>query len=576
MKKTVSFLAFFLLIVHVFAQSPEKMSYQAVIRDANNNLVVNHMIGMQISILQGTINGTIVYSETQTPTSNANGFISIEVGGGVVISGTFSTINWASGPYFIKTETDPLGGTNYTITGSSQLLSVPYALHAKTAESIIGGIALLPPTATAEPATNVQSTSVTANGIVNGKGLSSNVEFEWGLTTAYGNSTVISQNPVTGNLNNAVSASLTGLQSSETYHYRIKASNAVNVSYSNDISFTTTSSLSQITTTAISSITGTSATGGGNIINGGTTVTARGVCYNTNHNPSLSNNFTNNGVGGGTFISNINGLVMGTTYYVRAYASNNIGTSYGNELSFTTIALPIVITYGLSAVKGVSAMLKDSVIYNGGSNIIIQGLCWNTSPNPSIANSITSLDTIKILLPNTVYYVRAYASNIAGTAYGNEISFNSGMIIGSTSAGGLVFYNDGYGHGLVCASNDQSTATQWGCIGTTIGGTSNSLNTGLNNTNNIISVCNTAGIAAKLCYDLVISPYSDWFLPSKEELELIYYNLRIQNLGGFSNTDYWSSTENNSTTAVYYNFNYGYSSTTNKDYSHYVRAVRAF
>jgi hypothetical protein len=90
---------------------------------------------MQISILQGSSTGTVVYTETQTPTTNANGLVSIEIGGGA----GFSTIDWANGPYFIKTETDPTGGTTYSITGTSQLLSVPYALHAKTAESITGG-----------------------------------------------------------------------------------------------------------------------------------------------------------------------------------------------------------------------------------------------------------------------------------------------------------------------------------------------------------------------------------------------------------------------------------------------------
>ena len=139
MKKVFTFLVAVLLTATVWAQSPEKISYQAVIRDASNNLVTNQAVGMQISILQGSSTGTAVYTETQTPTTNANGLVSIEIGDGTVVSGTFATIDWANGSYFIKTETDPAGGTNYTITGTSQLLSVPYALHAKAADSIIGG-----------------------------------------------------------------------------------------------------------------------------------------------------------------------------------------------------------------------------------------------------------------------------------------------------------------------------------------------------------------------------------------------------------------------------------------------------
>jgi hypothetical protein len=138
MKKLYTILAAIILAASVFAQAPEKMSYQAVIRDASNDLVTGSVIGMQISLLQGSASGTAVYEETQTPTSNINGLVSIEIGSGTVVNGDFSAIDWVNGPYFIKTETDPAGGTNYTITGTSQLLSVPYALHAKTAESLTG------------------------------------------------------------------------------------------------------------------------------------------------------------------------------------------------------------------------------------------------------------------------------------------------------------------------------------------------------------------------------------------------------------------------------------------------------
>lgn len=138
MKKVFLILAV-LITASVFAQSPQKMSYQAVIRNTNNQLVINQQVGIRFSILSGSITGTAVYVEKQTPNTNYAGTISVEIGGGTPVSGSFSAIDWASGTYFIKTETDPLGGTNYTITGTSQLLSVPYALHAKTAEIITGG-----------------------------------------------------------------------------------------------------------------------------------------------------------------------------------------------------------------------------------------------------------------------------------------------------------------------------------------------------------------------------------------------------------------------------------------------------
>lgn len=110
------------------AQAPQKMSYQAVIRNNSNTLITSAPIGMRISILRGSSNGTAVFVETQTSTTNANGLASIMIGSGTKVLGDFSTINWASGPYFIKTETDPAGGTNYSIVGTSELMSVPYAL----------------------------------------------------------------------------------------------------------------------------------------------------------------------------------------------------------------------------------------------------------------------------------------------------------------------------------------------------------------------------------------------------------------------------------------------------------------
>lgn len=133
MKKLYSLLTILLITtINFYAQAPEKMNYQAVIRNTSNLLLKNKTIGMQISILQGE---TSVYEERQTPTTNINGLIGIEIGTGIVISGKFNSIDWGNGIYFIKTETDPEGGTNYTITGKSQILSVPYAMFSKVSEN---------------------------------------------------------------------------------------------------------------------------------------------------------------------------------------------------------------------------------------------------------------------------------------------------------------------------------------------------------------------------------------------------------------------------------------------------------
>ena len=140
MSKIYLFFTAILLTNIVSAQAPQKMSYQAVVRNEANALVINQQVGIQISLMQGSVSGDVVFVETHTPSTNENGLFSIEIGSGTLFSGSMTTIDWSKGPYFIGTETDPTGGTNYTISGTSELLSVPYALHAQTAESITGEI----------------------------------------------------------------------------------------------------------------------------------------------------------------------------------------------------------------------------------------------------------------------------------------------------------------------------------------------------------------------------------------------------------------------------------------------------
>ena len=142
-KSTIQFLVMLtitltlqVIVPSSWAQSPQKMSYQAVIRNSSDKLVVNQKVGMQISILKGSETGTVVYTEIQKPTTNINGLVSVEIGTGTT-SDDFSAIDWANGTYYIKTATDPTGGTTYTISGVSQLLSVPYALYAQTAAKTI-------------------------------------------------------------------------------------------------------------------------------------------------------------------------------------------------------------------------------------------------------------------------------------------------------------------------------------------------------------------------------------------------------------------------------------------------------
>lgn len=139
MKKIILSVGLFMLSLNVIAQSPQKMTYQSVVRNASNTLVSNTNVGMQMSILQGSPSGVAVYIETHQPSTNDNGLATIKIGGGTTVAGNFSTIDWSNGPYYLKTEVDPNGGSTYSISGTTQLLSVPYALYAENSGDSFSG-----------------------------------------------------------------------------------------------------------------------------------------------------------------------------------------------------------------------------------------------------------------------------------------------------------------------------------------------------------------------------------------------------------------------------------------------------
>ena len=192
------------------------------------------------------------------------------------------------------------------------------------------------PSALTQPATNVTSTGATLNGTVNPSHLSTTVTFEYGTTTGYGSTATASQSPVTGSAITNVNADISGLTQGTTYHFRVKAANSLGTVYGSDLSLTT-HDIPTVSTTAVTLILYNDATSGGNVTSdGGLTVNVRGVCWNTTGSPTVSDNKTNDSSGTGEYTSSVTGLTPNTTYYVRAYATNIVGTAYGNQLSFTT------------------------------------------------------------------------------------------------------------------------------------------------------------------------------------------------------------------------------------------------
>ena len=763
MKRILVFATMLLLALNIVAQSPNKISYQAVVRNSGNNIVTNQQIGVRISILKASTNGVPVYIETQSTTTNQNGLMSIIIGNGNS-SYNFSAIDWANGPYFVKTETDPEGGTNYMITGISQILSVPYALHAQTAESITGTITETDPVFGASAANGITSTNISnwnsaytwgnhasagylktytetdpvvkskigiikSNGSTistavagtdyllpsgsaaqltnfptlnqNTTGTASNVTGTIALTnggtgattattarlnlgaTTVGNNIFTLANPsdnsfIQINANNTVSTlsasafrtaisagtvtsvsgtapivssggntpalsitaatqsaagsmsaadktKLDGIASGATNYAHpttdgnlhvlptgtsnngkvltagatagslswttpttgtvtsvsgtapivssggntpalsitaatqsaagsmsaadktkldgIAAGAEVNVNAdwnatsgdeqilnipanidvdkTDDVTLTgnqtiagnktltgalavTTTASIGTSTPALSAALEVSSTSQGflpprlnsfqkkaivspvaglmiwcsncgsngeiqvfngsvwtNMIggtasiampifnatttteitkystkcstqiadDGGSTVTARGVCWSTITNPTTADSKTTDGTGIGTFTSSITGLNSNTLYYVKAYAITSLGTSYGTQLSFTTSPdEPVLSTKTAAYVFSTSAQLGGTITSDGGSAITAFGVCWSTTPNPTISNNKTVDGTGKQSFTSTIiglrgsslYYVRAYATNGAGTSYGNQ------------------------------------------------------------------------------------------------------------------------------------------------------------
>jgi len=457
-KRFLTTVLFFLsTITFLVAQVPERMTYQAVLRDAQNHLVTNSQVGMQISILHNSPNGVAVYMERHTVTTNAHGLVTVEIGTGQVVAGSISAIQWGSGYYYIQTEIDLNGGTLYTLNGVNPMLTVPYAFHAKTAGTLTNPPAETDPIFTAwnkdyydlinrpiiptlvssfqndvpyliTETDPLFSASVAA-------GITSTDTFYWNhlldsvsltetdpLFTASVAAGITSADTFYWNhLLDSVSLTETdplftasvaaGITSADTFYWnhlldsvsltetqnldsvlilgndagakqiknlqdptdpqdavtKIFLENFASLRVGNcDTLFLGDSqwiiipgisvpngmlNIPVVITASISNILQISATSGGTVTSdGNTTVTARGVCWSTSPNPTLSDSYTTDGTGLGAFTSSINGLTANTTYYVRAYATNSVGTVYGNEESFTT--LPPTCSDGVTDIDG--------------------------------------------------------------------------------------------------------------------------------------------------------------------------------------------------------------------------------
>ena len=226
---------------------------------------------------------------------------------------------------------------------------------------------------------------------------------------------------------------LEGLSFNTTYYVRAYARNGVGVGYGRQLVFTTLDGLPTVSTDAVESITPITAVCGGEVLaDGGFAVTSRGVCWSISMQPTLSNAHSTDGNGLGTFVSHLSNLEPGKTYYVRAYAQNTAGVSYGEQVSFTTPSgLPEVTTGTVTNITATTAVCGGTVTTDGGFSVTARGVCFSTTPNPVLAGPHTTdgaglgtfVSQLTNLTSHTTYYVRAYATNGTGTIYGEERMF---------------------------------------------------------------------------------------------------------------------------------------------------------
>lgn len=443
-------------------------------------------------------------------------------------------------------------------------------------------------------ATDITINSATLNGTVNPNNTSTTVLFQYGTDSTYGS--VVNPTPavVNGNAIVSLNAPIASLNPGTQYHFRIVAENIFGgTEYGNDFVFTTLGTPPTVTTLAASNIFTTTAVLNGTVnpnwlpatvtFEYGTT-TSYGQSVSYTYNPLSGSNPVNVSEG-------ISGLSPHVLYHFRVKAQNDLGAVYGSDQTFTTLGeVPVATTAAASAVTAHTATLNGSVNAGNlsttvtfeygtstsyGSTIAAQQNPINGDYNAPVSADITGLTSF------TTYHLRIKAQNQLGTVYSQDMQFTTDHALGDYFGGGYIFYLEpGNQHGLICSDTDFGSS--WGCQTEVPGAAGTAIGTGYQNTLDIVAAnfCGTSfAMAGITCYDLTQNGYSDWFMPSIDEMSQMYTALKLNGIGNFTDEEYWSSTEYSARYAHYINMTDGTVAVVDffsKETPRKVRPVRAF